>query len=161
MSSMDKRAVAKIYYSRGVASLPTILVVVFLILVVAISISVLAFNESSSSSSQSNTVSAQQYAEAGARDALEQIAINKAYSVPTSTPYAISFVADGCNASSTRGCAEVSVVNGTGYGTALNPILITSVGTVDSNSIEVQVNVILDPSLYGQIATTTWKETSL
>jgi Tfp pilus assembly protein PilX len=147
--------------SDGVASLTTILVIVLLILIVAISITALSLNESSSSYNQSNTVAAQEYAEAGARDALQKLAVNYTYSAPTSTPYTIPFVSNGCG-TPPAGCATVSVLNGPGYtGSTSTPIVINSTGAVANNSIEVQVNVILDqPNEYGQIATTTWQEIS-
>lgn len=149
-----------IFDSKGVASLTTILVIVILILIVAVSITALSINESSSSSSQSNTVAAQEYAEAGARDALQKLADNYQYSA-TPTPYTIPFVNNGCSTTPHTGCATVSVVNGTGYGTTSTPIAIISTGAVGNNSIEIQVNVILDqPNEYGQIATTTWQEIS-
>jgi Tfp pilus assembly protein PilX len=157
MDKIDKKALIYKHHSRGVASLPTILVVVILILIVAISVAALAMNESSSSASQANTVTAKEYAKAGARDALEQVAINKDYFTPTSTPYTISFVTNGCT--NNNGCATVSVSSN--VGSQADPKIITSIGTVGNNSIEVQVSVILDSSLYGQIATTTWQEKSL
>jgi Tfp pilus assembly protein PilX len=161
MAEIDKGTHVHRRYSEGVASLTTILVIVLLILIIAISITALAFNESSSSSSQSSTITAQEYAEAGARDALQKLDYNTAYSAPTSTPYTIPFVTNGCSAVLPPGCATVSVTNGTGYGSTTTPIVITSVGATGNNSIEVQVNVILDqPNMYGQIATTTWQEIS-
>lgn len=135
----------------GVASLPTIAAVIILILAIAVGITGLALTEAFIAAGQTNSTVAFFYAEAGARDALQRIARDKTFATSS---YQISFVTDGCTAND--GCATVTV--STASGTSANPKVITSKGQAKSSVRRVQVDVIFDASLHGEIATSTWRE---
>lgn len=142
---------------RGIATLPTILALMVLLLVLAVGVTYLSFTENQISGGQNNSSQALQYAEAGARDALQRIARNKNYNCAASSTancYSVAFFSDGCTANT--GCAQVAV--STASGTASAPKIVTSTGIVGSNQRTIQVQVIFDSNLNGQIATTTWTE---
>ncbi|GEM_PF-1123593 len=142
---------------RGIATLPTVLALMILIVAVAIGITALSFTESLISAGQNNSAQALQYAEAGARDALQRITRNKTYSCTSTTStycYSVDFVTNGCSLQAA--CAQVAV--SAGAGTTSTPKVVTSTGIVGSNTRVMQVLVIFDTSTYGQIATTTWTE---
>ncbi len=142
---------------RGIASLPIILALMILIVAVAVGITTLSFTENLISAGDNNSAQALQYAEGGARDALERIARNKTYgctSATSSNCYSIDFATNGCALGT--GCAQVVVSTSTGTTSA--PKAITSTGQVGANIRIVGVQVIFDTSTYGQIATTTWTE---
>jgi len=145
---------------EGIATLPTILVLMILIIALAVGITTLSLTESLTSAGQSNSSQALQYAEAGARDALQRIARNKTYSCATTTSsycYNINFATLGVNGCGTgSACAQVSVSTSTGSTTT--PKFVTSTGIVGSNIRTISVQVVFDTSTYGQIATTTWTE---
>lgn len=141
---------------RGVATLPTIILMGVLILAIGIGILSLSFSENLISASQANASSALFYAEAGARDALIRIARNKNYSCTSADCYTIDIMTNGC--ATGNGCAKVSV--GAGTGASGDPKLITAKGLMGGNTRTLQVSVYFDTSLYGQISTTTtaWQE---
>lgn len=142
--------------NRGVATLPTIMLMGVLILAVGIGILSLAFSENLMSASQANSSSALFYADAGARDALIRIARNKNYNCTAPDCYTIDIATNGC--STGNGCAKVSV--GSGTGATGDPKIITSKGLMGGNTRTLQVSVYFDSALYGQISTTTtaWQE---
>lgn len=141
---------------QGIAALTAILALVVLLIAITAGISFLSYNENSSSANQSNSAQALEYAETGARDALQRLARNKTYNCPASGCYTIDFSANGTGCAASSACASVSV--SATNGSAATPKTITSTGQVGSDIRTIQVQVILDSSLNGQIATTTWTE---
>ena len=145
---------------KGMATLPTIMVLGMITLAIAVSITSIAFNESLTSQGSSQSSRALSYAEAGARDALLKISLNKDYSCTSTDCYSIDFTTDGCSLIS--GCAKVSV--SADPGDVLSPKLITSKGIVNLSMRTIEVRVVLDegtnvPELqHGLITSTTWKE---
>lgn len=138
----------------GAATIPTVLALTILVTAIAISITVVSLIESFLAVDQNQATLALVYAEAGARDALLKIARNKNYTCATTDCYQINMVSNGCTAN--EGCAKVTV--SAGLGTGADPKIITSKGLVSSKTRRVQVNVTLDSSLNGEIASTTWQE---
>lgn len=139
---------------KGIATLPTIIGLTILIIALAIGITALSFSENLISQGQNNSQQALIYAEAGARDALLKIARNKSFTCSAANCYSIDFATNGCALGT--GCAQVSV--SAASGTSGAPKVITSIGTVQTNSRKIEVDVVLDSSLNGLIATTTWSE---
>lgn len=150
----------KIFKNRGIATLPTVIVLGMMILAVVVSITSLTLNGLLISQGQSQSSSALFYAEAGARDALVRIARDKNYTCATVDCYSIDFVTSGC-ANSTD-CAKVSV--SAGLGTTADPKIITSKGIMKASNRRMQVSVTLDggttvaSSQNGQITSTIWTE---
>lgn len=139
---------------EGAATIPTVLALTILVTAIAISITAVSLIESFVAAGQNQATLALVYAEAGARDALLKIARNKNYTCATTDCYQINMVSSGCTAN--EGCAKVTV--SAGLGTGADPKIITSKGLVLSKTRRVQVNVTLDSSLNGEIASTTWQE---
>ncbi len=142
---------------RGIATLPTVMLLGIITLTVAISLATVSFSESFISQSSAQSSKALFYAEAGARDALVRIARNKNYTCATSDCYEIPLVANGCGASF-PGCARISI--SAGAGTIGDPKVITSKGLMQASVRTINVNVILDADAHGEIATTTWSEST-
>lgn len=143
-------------FSRGVATLPTVMILGVLALVVAVSITALSFSELFISQGTAQSSRAHFYAEGGARDALVRIARNKTYSCATTDCYSIDFSANGC--SSGNDCAKVSVSTGTGA--TGNPKIIVSKGIMKSSTRVLQVLVTLDDGVAGngEITSAIWSE---
>jgi len=139
---------------RGAATLPAIIALTILILAVGVSITAISFTEGLISVGQGNAAQALVYAEAGAHDALIKLARNKQYVCVTEDCYTIDLVADGC--ATDDGCARVSV--SAGVGTLGDPRIIVSEGKARSSVRRLQVSVVFDAALDGEIATTTWRE---
>ena len=145
---------------KGIATLPTVIVLGMIILAVVVSISSVAFNELLNSQGQAQSSSALFYAEAGARDALLRISRDKNYSCVATDCYSIDFVANGC--STNTDCAKVSVSSG--VGTSADPKIITSKGIMKVATRTMQVTVVLDngtslaANQNGEITSTTWTE---
>lgn len=142
--------------SRGVATLPTIIMITMIILAIGIGITSLSLTEVFISAGQNQSSIALSYAETGIRDALIKIARNKNYNCVAADCYSIPFTTNGCI--DNNACAKVSV--STGIGTELDPKIIISKGQAKNNTKRIQVNIIFDPSSNGEIATTTWQELS-
>lgn len=142
--------------TRGVATLPTIMLLGVMSLVVAAGITTLAFTELLISQGGSQSSRALFYAESGARDALIRIARNKNYTCATADCYTVDFSSSGC--STGNDCAKVSVSAGTGG--VGDPKIITSKGVMKASTRTMQVSVSIDSN--GQIATSTtqtiWSE---
>lgn len=134
--------------TKGVATLPTVMVLGVMALIVAVSVTTLAFTELFISQGSAQSAKAHFYAEAGARDALTKIARKKNYLCSTTDCYSIDFSANGCSLLSD--CAKVQV---TGSDTAK---VVTSKGIMKSSTRTLQVNVTLDTD--GLITATTWSE---
>lgn len=142
--------------SQGVATLPTVIMITMIILAIGIGITSLSLTEVFISAGQNQSSIALSYAETGAKDALIKIARNKKYECVATDCYSIPFTTSGCV--DNTACAKVSV--SAGSGAAGDPKIIISTGRVKSNTKKLQVDVFFDPSLDGEIATTTWKELS-
>lgn len=144
-----------LFYPRGIASLPTVIVLGVVILAISVSIATVSFSELFISQGSAQSSKALFYAEAGARDALVKISRNKHYICTSTDCYTIEFVTNGCGPT-LDGCAKVSV--NAGVGTIGDPKVITSKGLMQLSSRTINVSVILDSSSDGTIATTTWSE---
>lgn len=138
----------------GAATLPTVILLSLLTIALGIGLTAVSLDEGLATVSEQQASQAQVYAESGAKDALLRIARNKSYTCSTTDCYTIDMATSGC--SSGTACAKVTVSAGTGAGG--DPKVITSKGQVNSNIRSVQVNVLLDSALNGQIATTTWTD---
>jgi len=133
--------------SRGVATLPTVMLLGIMSLVVAVGVTTLSFTELLISQGGSQSSRALFYAEAGARDALIKIARNKNYTCAGTAPdycYTIDFSTGGC--STGNDCAKVAVSAG-------DPKIVTSKGMMKASARTIQVSVSMDSN--GQIATST------
>lgn len=137
---------------KGIATLPTILVLAILILAVGTSVALLGLNSSLISQDQLNGQTALFYAESGAQDALLKIARNSGYSCTTANCYTIDMATSGC--SSSTACAKITVSSGTGA--SGNPKIITSTGYSGSNNRKVIVQVSIDST--GAITSYTWTD---
>lgn len=142
---------------KGIATLPTVILLGIVTLTVAISLATVSFSESFISQSSAQSSKALFYAEAGARDALVKIARNKHYTCSSTDCYQIPFVTSGCD-QTLSGCARVSV--SAGVGTQGDPKVVTSKGLVQASTRMIQVQVVFDANANGEIATTTWSEIS-
>jgi len=142
--------------SRGVATLPTVMVLGIMSLAVAIGITAVALTESFISQGGIQSSKALFYAESGARDALIRIARNKNYACASDDCYVIDFAEDGCSLGSD--CAKISVSAGTGV--TGDPKVITSKGVMRSSLRTLQVEVIFDDGTVsdGAITSATWSE---
>lgn len=146
--------------TRGVASLPTVMVLGVMALAIAAGITAVALSESFISQGSGQSSRALFYAESGARDALVKIARNKDYTCSTTDCYTIDFSTSGC--STGNDCAKVTV--SAGIGTTADPKIITSKGVMKASTRTLQINVVLDAGTtdatlqYGAITSTTWSE---
>ena len=146
--------------SRGIATLPTVIVIGIMALAVVVSITAVSLNELLISQGQAQSSNALFYAESGARDALTRIVRNKNYTCSSVDCYSLDYTTNGC--SNGTDCAKITV--SAGLGTTADPKIITSKGIMKSSSRTVQVNVTLDngtttPSLqYGEVTANTWTE---
>jgi hypothetical protein len=150
----------KILKNRGVATLPTVILIGLMALALVVSITSVAFNELLISQGGAQSSGALFYAESGARDALLRISRNKNYVCSATDCYLIDYVANGC----TNGtdCSKVSV--SAGIGTVADPKIIISKGIMKAGTRRIQVSVVLDggtttaANQYGVITGTTWTE---
>lgn len=139
---------------RGVATLPTVLILGVMALAVAVGITAVSLTESFISQGSAQSSRALFYAEAGARDALIKIARNKNYTCSSADCYTIDFSTNGC--SLLNDCAKVSI--SAGVGTVGDPKIVTSKGIMKSSTRTMQVSVVFDASGNGEITTATWTE---
>jgi hypothetical protein len=116
----------------GLASLPTVLVLIALIISVGVFVSAVSVSDNLSVSGAGASDRALNYARSGARDALERIARNKDYV----EDYDIAAVPDGC-AEPFYGCVSVNVAAG-------NPKMISTVGRAGDFIRKIQVAATLD-----------------
>lgn len=150
----------KIIKNKGIATLPTVIIIGMMALAVVVSITSMALNELIISQGQSDSQTTLFYAEAGARDALVRIARNKNYTCSTTDCYNVDFIANGCSLGTD--CAKVSVSSG--IGTTADPKIIISKGIMRSSLRRMQVSVILDSGTTtaslqkGEITSTVWTE---
>ena len=141
-------------HTRGVATVPIIFVFGILTVAIGIGITALAFSETFSSQASYNAARALLYAETGARDALERVARDKDYSCPATDCYTLDINVNGCSDGSA--CALVSV--SAGEGSVVDPKIITSKGQAGLHARRLNVEIVFDPALDGEIASTTWSE---
>ena len=160
MNKKNLHSKSQIPYSsraRGVATLPTVMVLGIVSLVVAVGITAVSLSESFISQGSAQSSRALFYAEAGARDALIKIARNKNYTCSGTAPdycYTIDFSTNGCSLG--NDCAKVAV--STGVGTSGDPKIIISKGIMKASARTLQVSVVLDTSANGEISSATWSE---
>lgn len=152
--------------NKGIATLPTVIVLGMMILAIVVSISAMTLSGLMISQGQTQSSNALFYAEAGARDALTKIARNKTYicSVTNSCNavgyYSLDFITNGCTLGTD--CAQVSVSSG--VGTTADPKIIISKGIMKTSTRRMQVSVVLDngttdPTIQnGEITGVTWTE---
>lgn len=142
----------------GIVSLPIIFAFTILIIAVGVGLTAMSLSESFVSAGEVNAGKALIYSEAGARDALIRIVRDKTYTCSSADCYSVDIVSGGCAISD--GCAKVSVSAGTG--SSGDPKIITSKGQSKSNIRRMEVRVVYDTALDGEISTTatTWREIS-
>ena len=133
--------------TRGVATLPTVMVIGIMALAVAVGVTAVALTESFISQGSNQSTKALFYAEAGARDALIRVARDKTF---TTASYTIDFTTNGTGCSGLwGGCATVAVGSG-------SPKVATSTGAsgVSTRTLVVSITQSTD----GEITGTTWTE---
>jgi len=140
----------KILKNKGMATLPTVIVIGIMVLAVVVSITSISLNELFISQGQANSATALFYAEAGARDALIKIARNKNYTCSDPSSCYLEFATNGYS-------------NGTDYSQVLvsgdsSTKVIASKGVMKLISRNIQVVVSLDTN--GKISNTTWTEST-
>ncbi len=128
----------------GVASIPIIMGLLVLIISIGLFISSISLSDSLSASSLQNSNQALNFAQVGAKDALEKVVRNKNYT----GSYTIDLVASGCSGSY-LGCASVSV------DASSSPKVIISEGRIGGIRRSVQVNLNLDAE--GLFSSYTWQ----
>jgi hypothetical protein len=150
---------------RGIATLPTVMLLGMMTLAVVVSIASLTLNQLFISQGQSQSQNALFYAEGGARDALTRIARDKNYICDGTNScngvgyYSLDFSTNGC-ANNTE-CAKVTV-SGTGVTGDLKTIV--STGVMKSSTRKMQVTVLLDGGTSnvslqkGEITSASWTE---
>jgi len=138
----------------GVATLPTIIALAVLVLAIGIGISMASLSELLTSEGQSQSQKALSYAEAGAKEAMRKIAVNKTYSCVSQNCYTIPFIANGCVANDA--CAYILV--STNAGTSIDPKIVTSTGYAGLYARTLRITLEFDSSDNGQIASSTWTE---
>lgn len=138
----------------GVATLPTIIALGVLVLAIGIGISTASLSELFISEGQSQSQKALNYAEAGAKEAMRRIAINKTYSCISQNCYSIPFISNGCV--SNDACAYISVSSNSG--STADPKIVTSTGYAGLYVRTLRVTLEFDASDSGQISSSTWTE---
>lgn len=136
---------------RGIATLPALLGLIILIVAVVIGISAIGMSDAIISLGQTQSTKALGFAQAGAKDALQRLARDYTF---TSSSYSIDFATSGCSLETA--CATISISTGTGA--TGDPKIIISTGRYNQNIRSVEVDVLYDANMYGEIATTTWRE---
>ncbi len=152
--------------NKGIATLPTVIVLGMMVLAIVVSITSMSFSGLMISQGQAQSSNALFYAEGGARDALTKIARDKTYVCDVTNScnivgyYSLDFVTNGCT--NNTDCAQVSVSSG--IGTTLDPKIIISKGIMKTSTRKMQVSVILDNGTTdsnlqnGEITGITWTE---
>ncbi len=146
--------------NKGIATLPTIIILGMMVLAVVVSVTSVTMNEVIISQGQKDSQNALFYAEAGARDALVKVARNKNYSCTSTDCYSIAFATNGCT--NNRGCAKITVSSG--LGTSADHKIITSKGISNSSIHKIKVDVLFDggtsddASQKGEITSAIWSE---
>jgi hypothetical protein len=128
----------------GIASVPTVIVLMALILSAGVVISSLSISDNLSVSEANSSGKALNYAQLGAKDALEKITINKDYA----SSYLLSVVSGGCT-TPYAGCVSVTV-------SSSSPKIINAEGWAYDTKRKIQVDVNLDAN--GLITGYSWNE---
>jgi len=129
----------------GIASIPTVMVLMALILSAGVVISAISISDNLSVAQANDSGKALNYAQLGAKDALERVVRNKDYT----GSYNLEIVSGGCT-DPFLGCASITV------NSASNPKIITVSGQITNVIRKIQVNVNLDSN--GLITNYTWQE---
>lgn len=129
----------------GVASVPTVIVLMALIVSAGVVISSISISDNLSVSQSNNSDKALNYAQLGAKDALERVVRNKDYT----GAYNLELVSGGC-VDPFIGCVSVTVNPDS------NPKIINSEGQMGEVKRKIQVNVNLDEN--GLITNYAWQE---
>jgi len=129
----------------GIASIPTVVVLMALILSAGVVISSISISDNLSVSQSNDSDKALNYAQLGSKDALERIVRNKDYF----GSYTLEMVSGGC-VDPFKGCVTVTA------DAASNPKTIDSQGQVNDVKRKIQVKVNLDSN--GLITNYTWQE---
>lgn len=129
----------------GIASVPTVMVLIALIVSAGVIISSISISDNMSVSQSGSSDKALNYAQLGAKDALEKIVRNKDYS----GSYNLEIISGGCTGD-VKGCSSVTVDTGS------NPKIINSEGRLGEVIRKIQVNVNLDDN--GLITNYAWQE---
>lgn len=132
-------------HKPGVASIPTVMVLIALIVSAGVVISSISISDNMSVSQSNNSDKALNYAQLGTKDALERIVRNKDYV----GAYSLDMVSGGCT-DPFKGCVNVTV------GAGANPKVINSEGQMEEVKRKIQVNVNLDDN--GLITNYSWQE---
>lgn len=130
---------------KGFASIPTVIVILILIVSIGVLISSISVADNLTVSGLLDSNKALNFAQSGAKDALEKIARNKDYN----GSYNMEMVAGGCSGAY-AGCAAVNVNSDS------SPKIVTVEGRVGSMKRKIQVNAVLDSS--GLITSYSWQE---
>jgi hypothetical protein len=133
------------YQKSGMASIPTVIVLMALILSVGALIASISVSDNTSVAESNNSEKALNYAQLGAKDALEKIVRNKDYV----GSYDLDVISGGC-AASTVNCAVITV------GAGSNPKIINIEGQMGDTKRKIQVDVNLDDN--GLITGYSWQE---
>lgn len=150
--SADSRPGRKLLSTRcrGVATLPTVMVIGIMALAVAVGVTAVALTESFISQGSNQSSKALFFAEAGARDALLRVARDKTFATSS---YTIDFTTNGTGCSGLRnGCATIAV--------GLSPRIATSTGAMGATTRTVVVNITQDADGAIATSTTTWSEST-
>lgn len=138
--------------SRGVATLPAVMVLGIMSLAVAVGITAVALSESFISQGSIQSNKALFYAETGARDALLRIARNKDFAA---TSYTLDFTTTGTGCTAGwAGCATVSV-------SATTPKVATSTGAMGSSMRTLVLTIPQDVDGAIISASTVWSEATI
>lgn len=130
---------------KGIASVPTVMVLIALIISAGVIISSISISDNASVSQTNDSNRALNYAQLGSKDALEKIVRNKNYA----GSYNLEMTGNGC-LEPFKGCVSVTVDTGS------NPKIINSEGRLGEVIRKIQVNVSLDDN--GLITDYTWQE---
>lgn len=140
----------------GIIALPMVIFLTVIIVAITVGLGAVSYNENVNSFGVSKSATALSYALTGARDALERIARNSAFSEITWTDatdasngsYKIKIDSSDC-ASNLDGCARIKV----NYTANKSPTIITSEGVSGNYKRKIQIDALVDAN--GVIASTT------
>lgn len=139
---------------KGFAAIYIVLIITGLMVVIGLELSTLGFGDASLSKKFAASNAALRAAQSGAEDALVRIARNKSYTCFQVDCYSLDVATVGC--ATGEACARISV--SAGIGTAGDPKIVTSSGSVNNFTRKIQVQVIFDVSQQGRIQSALWSE---
>jgi hypothetical protein len=132
----------------GIASIPVIMGLTILMIAVGLFIASISLSDSLSTTNLGTSNQALNFAQAGAKDALQKIARNKDYY--TTTTSTIETISGGCATTTYLGCASVTV------SASSSPKVIISEGRIGDIRRSIQVNLNVDDD--GLFTSYTWQE---